>query len=61
MKAYLELPEMPESCEECPIIIERKHLGNSLYCPLIKRGFSYGRYERNRHANCSLKPVKEDE
>ena len=54
-KAILELPEMPESCWECPLqaISTEKKIR---YCTVIRYTTDY--YETKRRENCLLKPVE---
>jgi len=59
MKAYLELDEFPQNCNECELAIQ--NYDGAWVCPAQHNHLSIEVYSFKPDVGCPLKPVKEGE
>ena len=59
-RAILDLPEIPESCSDCPYQKQKDiYKRNVFYCEIEEDCYSTYEHEYSRHKNCPLRKVPE--
>ena len=59
-RAILDLPEIPESCSDCPYQKQKDIFKrNVFYCEIEEDCYSTYEHEYSRHKNCPLRKVPE--